>query len=133
MLHKQKSIDRTKCKAIIVFKVLTVFTGQGGNKKEAMKQPLHLSGYGITLMVEHGNLIIQDGIASERRTITLYRDNQEYDHIIIPEYGGSISFEAISWLMVQGIAVTCICQLKFPPDRHLKIPHIEPKSTSYLT
>lgn len=73
-----------------------------------MKQPLHLSGYGITLMVEHGNLIIQDGIAGERRTITLYRDNQEYDHIIIPEYGGSISFEAISWLMVQGIAVTMI-------------------------
>jgi CRISPR/Cas system-associated endonuclease Cas1 len=73
-----------------------------------MKQPLHLSGYGFALMVERGNLIIQDGIAGERRTITLYKDNQEYDHIIIPEYGGSISFEAISWLMVQGIAVTMI-------------------------
>lgn len=62
---------------------------------------LVLSGYGLSLKVDRGRLIITDGFANEgeRRTTILARGKNPIRRLVIVGHSGTISLESVSWLM----------------------------------
>jgi CRISPR-associated endonuclease Cas1 len=64
-----------------------------------------LSGYGISLAVTRGHLVVSDGIGSERRSGRFSRIvAKALQRIVVIGYSGFISFEAVHWLCDVGIA-----------------------------
>src|SRR5438270_10565272 len=59
---------------------------------------LVLSGYGIRVQVRAGHLLLNDGIADERRTIRLPRVNHGLKRLVMIGSDGFITFEALRWL-----------------------------------
>ncbi len=59
--------------------------------------PLLLSGFGIAINVDGRRLIIHDKVKNER--LVFYPHQIDYDSIIIDGHTGSITFEALRWLM----------------------------------
>jgi CRISPR-associated endonuclease Cas1 len=62
-------------------------------------------GYGISLTVSRGHLVIHDGIGSHRRTRRYPRIERDMHRILILGHTGSISLEAMRWCTERGIAV----------------------------
>jgi CRISPR-associated endonuclease Cas1 len=60
-----------------------------------------LFGYGVRVQVNSGHLILQDGIADERRTMRLPRVNHGLKRLVIIGSDGFITFEALRWLTDQ--------------------------------
>jgi CRISPR-associated endonuclease Cas1 len=65
---------------------------------------LVLSGYGIRVQVNAGHLLLDDGIADERRTIRLPRVNHGLKRLVMIGSDGFITLEALRWLADQGAA-----------------------------
>lgn len=65
---------------------------------------LVLSGYGISVQVNTGHLLLHDGIADERRTIRLPRVNHGLRRLVMIGSDGFITLEALRWLADQGVA-----------------------------
>src|SRR6266478_3537936 len=65
---------------------------------------LVLNGYGIRVQVSAGHLLLQDGIADERRTIRLPRVNHGLKRLVMIGSDGFITLEAMRWLADQGAA-----------------------------
>ncbi len=65
---------------------------------------LVLSGYGIRVQVNAGHLVVQDGIADERRTIRLPRVGHGLRRLVIIGSDGFVSLEALRWLADQDAA-----------------------------
>jgi CRISPR-associated endonuclease Cas1 len=65
---------------------------------------LTLHGYGIRVSVERGHLLIQDGIADERRTLRLSRVSPGLRRLVVHGRAGTVSLEAQRWLHDVGIA-----------------------------
>ncbi len=65
---------------------------------------LVLTGYGIRVQVNAGHLLLQDGIAEERRTIRLPRVNHGLKRLVMIGSDGFITLEALRWLADQGAA-----------------------------
>jgi CRISPR-associated endonuclease Cas1 len=63
-----------------------------------------LNGYGIRVQVDAGHLLLQDGIADERRTIRLPRVNHGLKRLVMVGSDGFITLEALRWLADQGAA-----------------------------
>lgn len=63
-----------------------------------------LFGYGIRVHVNAGHLLLEDGIADERRTIRLPRVNQGLKRLVMIGSDGFITLEALRWLADQGAA-----------------------------
>jgi CRISPR-associated endonuclease Cas1 len=63
-----------------------------------------LDGYGIRVQVNAGHLLLQDGIADERRTIRLPRVNHGLKRVVMIGSDGFITLEALRWLADQGAA-----------------------------
>ena len=71
---------------------------------------LVLSGYGLSLKVDSGKLIIDDGFINEgkqRRTV-LSRGINHVERIVILGHSGNFSLDAIRWLMDAQITTTII-------------------------
>jgi CRISP-associated protein Cas1 len=68
--------------------------------------PLLLSGFGTSISVDKRKLIIQNKLANER--LEFYPHQISHDSIIIDDHTGSITFEAIRWLMKHDITVTML-------------------------
>jgi CRISPR-associated endonuclease Cas1 len=57
-----------------------------------------LSGYGISVTVEHGYLCVEDGVGNERRSARFARANSGIKRVVVLGHSGIISFEALRWL-----------------------------------
>lgn len=66
---------------------------------------LTLSGYGISLAVSRGHLILSDGVGRQRRERRLPRVQQQIDRIVIIGHTGHISLEAVRWCTESGVAL----------------------------
>src|SRR5271169_685950 len=60
-----------------------------------------LNGYGISVQVNAGHLLLHDGIADERRTIRLPRVNHGLKRLVMIGSDGFITLEALRWLAEQ--------------------------------
>jgi CRISPR-associated protein Cas1 len=60
-----------------------------------------LNGYGIRVQVNAGHLLLQDGIADERRTIRLPRVGHGLRRLVLIGSDGFITLEALRWLAEQ--------------------------------
>lgn len=67
---------------------------------------LALTGYGLSLKVERGQLLIVDGFANEgkRRVTVLPRANPDITQLLILGFTGTISLEALRWIMEHEIS-----------------------------
>jgi CRISP-associated protein Cas1 len=78
-------------------------------KRERPRTPLVLSGHGISLRIEGGSLLIENGFTHYPQK----RDNYRFfkgelsvpDRISILDGSGSISFDVLSWLAEQGVSL----------------------------
>jgi CRISPR-associated endonuclease Cas1 len=62
-----------------------------------------LAGYGISIAVERGHLILTDGIGAERRRGRFSRITKSFKRLLVLGHSGFISFEAARWLSDAGI------------------------------
>ena len=76
---------------------------------DAISEPLivrdgvvSLWGYGVTIGVSRGHLVLNDGFADERRTLRLSKAGRPQRITVVVESGGSVSFDAIRWLTNTG-------------------------------
>lgn len=69
---------------------------------------LVLAGYGISLSVRRGHLMLKDGIGLERRERRLPRVQQQVTRIVILGQTGYVSIEAIRWCLESGVAIVHI-------------------------
>jgi len=65
-----------------------------------------LSGYGISLAVSRGHLILKDGLGRQRRERRLPRVQRQIQRIVILGETGHISLEALRWCRESGVALT---------------------------
>jgi len=57
-----------------------------------------LSGYGVSLTVSRGHLVVSDGIGVEQRSGRISRIDKQLKRIIVIGRSGFISFDAVQWL-----------------------------------
>lgn len=81
-------------------------------KRRIIHRPLVLSGHGIRLNVDCGTLLIKCGFThypQQREEHRLFpRDRQLPSRIVILDGDGSITFDALEWLSVQGVPLVQI-------------------------
>lgn len=81
-------------------------------KRRVIHRPLVLSGHGIRLGVDCGTLLIKCGFThypQERETYRFFpQDRQLPSRIVVLDGDGSISFDALEWLSVQGVPLVQI-------------------------
>jgi CRISPR-associated endonuclease Cas1 len=65
---------------------------------------LTLFGYGITINVDRGHLIIKDGIAADRRAARLSRVGHGLRRLVVVGSDGFVSLSALRWLADQDVA-----------------------------
>ena len=75
------------------------------DRNDSISEPLivrdgvvSLWGYGVTIGVSRGHLVLTDGFADERRTLRLSKADRPRRITVVVESGGSVSFDAIRWL-----------------------------------
>jgi len=67
---------------------------------------LVLDGYGLTVGVSRGHLVLADGLGSHRRTRRLPRAQRTVRRIVILGHTGHLSLEAVRWCTDTGITLT---------------------------
>lgn len=81
-------------------------------KRRVIHRPLVLSGHGIRLNVDCGTLLIKCGFThypQQREEYRFFpRDRQLPSRIVILDGDGSITFDALEWLSVQGVSLVQI-------------------------
>ncbi len=65
---------------------------------------LVVSGYGLRIAVERGHLVVNDGIADERRTLRFSRVAPGFRRLVVIGHTGSISLDALRWIHDVGAA-----------------------------
>jgi CRISPR-associated protein Cas1 len=69
---------------------------------------LVLSGYGLRVAIERGQLIVADGVGRARRADAFSRATCGLKRLVLLGHSGTISFEALRWLRDVGAAVVQI-------------------------
>jgi CRISP-associated protein Cas1 len=64
-----------------------------------------VDGYGITLAVENGHLLIRDGFPPKRREIRLSRGRSNTKRIVVRAPAGMLSIAALDWCSQMGIPI----------------------------
>jgi CRISPR-associated endonuclease Cas1 len=77
---------------------------QSYNSRTPRHGVLTLSGYGISVQMRSGHLLLKDGVADERRTIRLARVNHNLKRLVMIGSDGFITLEAMRWLADQRVA-----------------------------
>ncbi len=83
----------------------------GGRRamRERPRQPLILSGHGVTMRVENGALNIRNGYTHYPQSQEIYRffkgELSIPERILILDGSGTISFDVLSWLSEQGVSL----------------------------
>jgi len=89
------------------------------------KEILVLTGNNLDIRVNSSGLKIKDGFPhSSTRETYIPRGVNPYEHIVILGYSGTITFDAIKWIINQGMMVTFLDSLgsvitSFLPDNHI--------------
>ncbi len=65
---------------------------------------LVVSGYGVRIAVERGQLVVSDGFAAERREGRYHRALSRLKRVVVIGHTGTISLEALRWLYGVGAA-----------------------------
>lgn len=71
-------------------------------------ESLFVSGYGVDIRVTRGHLVINDGIADERRETKIPRASRRISRIVVHGHSGSITLDAIKWMNEVGITLVHI-------------------------
>src|SRR5690242_20412483 len=71
-----------------------------------MMNPMLIHGFGTSICVDKRKLVIRNRL--ENTTVEFYPHQIEHDSIIIDGHTGTITFEAIRWLMKHGITITML-------------------------
>ena len=64
---------------------------------------LALSGYGLSIKVERGHLVVEDGLGSARRRGRFSRVTPGLKRIVVFGRSGAVSLDALGWLHDLGI------------------------------
>jgi CRISPR-associated endonuclease Cas1 len=72
-------------------------------------------GFGVTVTVNRGALVIQDGVAQQRRIRRFDRATHQISRLVVRNVTGMVSFDALRWCEALGIGVV----LLGPDDRPL--------------
>jgi CRISPR-associated protein Cas1 len=67
-----------------------------------------LSGYGISIRVDRGHLIVEDGIGSARRRARFARVNHGLRRVVVIAADGSLSLAALRWLADQKTSLAMV-------------------------
>ncbi len=59
---------------------------------------LFLAGYPVTIRIERGHLLAEDGIGEDRRTIRIPRAQRDLRRVVVHGHSGTVSFDALRWL-----------------------------------
>ena len=65
---------------------------------------LVLSGYGLSVSVERGHLVVSDGIAGDRHKGCLHRATSKLKRLVVLGHTGFVTFDALRWLHDVGAA-----------------------------
>src|SRR5262245_47772180 len=65
---------------------------------------LVLSGYGLSIHVDRGHLLVSDGIGAERRQGRLARATCKLKRLVVLGHTGHVTLEALRWLHDIGAA-----------------------------
>ncbi len=64
---------------------------------------LVLTGYGLRIVVEHGHLVVEDGVGADRRQGRFSRIDDELKRVVIIGHSGVVTLDAIRWLHEVGV------------------------------
>lgn len=82
-------------------------------RRERNSQPLILCGHGMSLKIDKGCLVIRDGFTHYPQQQNKYRffrgDLELPPRILLLDGSGTLSFDVLSWLSEQGVALARIC------------------------
>src|SRR3974390_506371 len=67
-----------------------------------------LSGYGIRVQVQRGHLLLEDGIAADRRHARIPRVGHGLKRLVIIGSDGIVSLAAIRWLADQNVSLVML-------------------------
>lgn len=85
---------------------------QKRKRRERTSKPLILCGHGVSLRVENGTLVIRDGFTHYPQTQAKFRyfrgDLETPSRILLLDGSGTLSFDVLSWLAEQGVALARI-------------------------
>lgn len=65
---------------------------------------LALTGYGLSITMRRGRLVIDDGVADERRRLVFARVGSGLKRVIVIGHSGTVSLDALRWLADVGVA-----------------------------
>jgi len=71
-------------------------------------KPLYLSGFNVSLNVDRARLIVRDGIQSpdhDPESFEIQPRNPHFDSVMIDGHSGTVSLDAIKWLMRHNISI----------------------------
>jgi CRISPR-associated endonuclease Cas1 len=77
---------------------------QSNNLQVSKHGVLTLGGYGITVRVDRGHLLLKDGIASNRQEVRLSRVGHGLKRLVVIGSDGMVSLAALRWLADQNAA-----------------------------
>lgn len=67
-----------------------------------------VEGYGVSVAVHHGRLVVRDGLPRERRERIIPRVQPRFGRLVMLGHAGTITLEALRWLADVGISFTQI-------------------------
>jgi CRISPR-associated endonuclease Cas1 len=67
---------------------------------------LVVDGYGISLRVLYGKLVVEDGIGHHRRSIQIDRAGSGLERLVLLGKTGSVTLESLAWLRAMGASLT---------------------------
>lgn len=63
-----------------------------------------VGGYGVRIVVERGHLVIEDGLAANRRVLRFSRVAPDVQRIVVHGHAGTVTLDALRWMSDTGIA-----------------------------
>jgi CRISPR associated protein Cas1 len=67
-----------------------------------------VEGYGVSVAVRHGRLVVRDGLPGERRERIIPRVQRGFGRLVMLGHAGTVTLEALRWLTDIGISLTQI-------------------------
>ena len=67
-----------------------------------------VEGYGVSVAVRHGRLVVRDGLPGERRERVIGRVRPGFGRLVMLGHAGTVTLEALRWLADVGISFTQI-------------------------
>jgi CRISPR associated protein Cas1 len=67
-----------------------------------------VEGYGVSVAVRHGRLVVRDGLPGERRERIIPRVQPGFGRLVMLGHAGTVTLEALRWLTDIGISFTQI-------------------------